>query len=305
MKLVLSTRQSPLALWQAEEAKRLLEQAQPGIEVSLLPVSASGDQDQTTALSRFGRIGIFTAEVDRALLERRADLGVHSLKDLTTEIERGLCLAGVLPRGPVEDALITMEGRQLADLDRGASVATSSQRRKAQLLAVRPDLKVVEIRGNVQTRLKQLEEGNAQGLLMARAGLLRLGLEDRISEILPLETFLPAASQGIIGLTARIEDDAVQELGQALAQDGTNLRATAERTFLNALEAGCTAPVGIHCTVAGDKLCLRAQILSLDGSRQLVGEAQGTAADPRSLGLTLAQDLLDQGAAELVAEARQ
>lgn len=305
MKLVLSTRQSPLALWQAQEAKRLIEKAHPTIEVSLLPVNASGDQDQSTALSRFDRIGIFTVEVDRAVLENRADMGVHSLKDLTTKIADGLCLAGVLPSGPVEDALVTMYDKKLGDLLPGDSVATSSQRRKAQLLAVRPDLRVIEIRGNVQTRLKQLEEGHAQGLLMARAGLVRLGLENRISEILPMNSFLPAASQGIIGLTARASDPRTQGLIDALQKNGSDLRATAERAFINALEAGCTAPVGVHCTVEDDHLHIRAQVLSLDGTRRLEAEAVGAKADPARLGLNLAEDLLGRGAAELVAEAKQ
>lgn len=305
MNLVLSTRQSPLALWQAEEAKRLIEDRNDHVNVSLLPVSSSADQDQSTALSRFGRVGIFTAEVDCALLAERAHVGVHSLKDLTTKIEEGLCLAGVLPSGPPEDVLITMDGRMLDDLVPGSRVATSSPRRKAQLLALRPDLTVLEIRGNIQTRLNQLEGGHADGLLMAHAGLVRLGLGDRISEVLNVETFLPAAGQGIVGLTSRATDTETKNLVDSLTSDGTDLRAEAERTFIHALGAGCTAPLGVLCTNETGDLRLRAQILSLDGKRQLAGDMSGNNEHPREIGLNLAKELLEQGAQELIAEARE
>jgi len=303
--LVLSTRQSPLALWQAEEAKRLIEDRHNHVNVSLLPVSSSADQDQSTALSRFGRVGIFTAEVDCALLTERAHVGVHSLKDLTTKIEEGLCLAGVLPSGPPEDVLITMDGRMLDDLVPGSRVATSSPRRKAQLLALRPDLTVLEIRGNIQTRLNRLEEGHADGLLMAHAGLVRLGLGNRISEVLNVETFLPAAGQGIVGLTTRATDTETQNLVDNLTNDGTDLRAEAERTFIHALGAGCTAPLGVLCTKEIGRLRLRAQILSLDGKRKIAGDMSGNNEHPREIGLTLAKELLEQGAIELIAEARE
>jgi hydroxymethylbilane synthase len=256
--LVLSTRKSRLALWQAEAARAALTQAHPGLEVELLPVSSSGDQDLSTALSRFGRIGIFTVEVDAALLDGRAQVGVHSLKDLTTRLEQGLVLGGVLPRGPVDDALVARDGLTLEELPARARVATSSQRRKAQLLAARPDLQVVEIRGNVESRLAKLDAGEADALLMARAGLERLDLDARITE----------------------------------------------RRFLSTLEAGCTAPLAAHATVDGDSLHLKARVLSLDGTRSLSGARAGSTAEPEALGEALARDLLAQGAAKLVAEAR-
>lgn len=304
MNLILSTRQSPLALWQAQEAQRLIEDKHRDVDVSLLPVTSGGDKDLTTALSRFGRVGIFTAEVDSALLENRAHLGVHSLKDLTTKIEDGLCLAGVLPSGPTEDVLVTVDGRMLDELPAGSKVATSSQRRKAQLLRLRPDLIVVEIRGNVQTRLRQLEEGHADGLLMARAGLMRLGLGQRISEVFGTDKFLPAAGQGIVGLTARTDNPEAKALVQNLVNDGSDLRAEAERTFVRALDAGCTTPLGVYCTNEAGRLRLRVQLLSLDGTRELTGEMDGNAERPFEVGRDLAKELLEQGAAEMVAEAR-
>lgn len=302
--LVLSTRKSRLALWQAEAARTALTQAHPGLGVELLPVSSSGDQDLSTALSRFGRIGIFTVEVDAALLDGRAQVGVHSLKDLTTQLEQGLVLGGVLPRGPVDDALVAREGLTLEELPPRARVATSSQRRRAQLLAARPDLQVIEIRGNVESRLAKLDAGEADALLMARAGLERLGLGARITEVLDHERFLPAVSQGIVGLTCRADDARTRELLAALPDDGTLARARAERRFLSALEAGCTAPLAAHATLAGEDLRLEARVLSLDGTRSLAGSRSGPADEPEALGVALAQDLLDQGAAALVAEAR-
>jgi hydroxymethylbilane synthase len=302
--LVLSTRKSRLALWQADAARAALTQAHPGLEVELLPVSSSGDQDLSTALSRFGRIGIFTVEVDAALLDGRAQVGVHSLKDLTTRLEQGLVLGGVLPRGPVDDALVARDGLTLEELPARARVATSSQRRKAQLLAARPDLQVVEIRGNVESRLAKLDAGEADALLMARAGLERLDLDARITEVLDHERFLPAVSQGIVGLTCRADDAATQELLSRLPDDGTLARARAERRFLSTLEAGCTAPLAAHATVDGDSLHLKARVLSLDGTRSLSGARAGSTAEPEALGEALAKDLLAQGAAKLVAEAR-
>lgn len=302
--LVLSTRRSRLALWQAETARDVLLAAHPGTSIDLLPVSSSGDQDLTTALSRFGRIGIFTVEVDAALLDGRAQVGVHSLKDLTTQLEEGLVLGGVLPRGPVDDALVARDGLTLEQLPAGARVATSSQRRRAQLLSTRPDLVPIEIRGNVESRLSKLDAGEADALLMARAGLERLGLGERITEVLDHERFLPAVSQGIVGLTCRADDSNTQALLAALPDDGTHARARAERRFLNTLEAGCTAPVAAHATVDGATLTLEARVLAVDGTRSLTGQRTGTLDDPEALGSALAEELLAQGAAALVAEAR-
>lgn len=304
MSLRLATRSSKLALWQAERTQAALEAAHPGLAAELVPVQSSGDVDTTTALARFGRIGIFTVEVDRAILDGRADIGVHSLKDMTTTLQDGVVLAAVLPRGPVEDTLISPSGQTLAQLAEGARVATGSLRRRAMLLAARPDLEIVDIRGNVGTRLDKLDAGAADALIMARAGLERLGLGERITEVLDTDRFLPATGQGIVGLTCREGDDATLDRLAALDDKGAWPMAIAERAFLRSVQGGCNAPVGAHAEHLAGKLRLRARVLAMDGTDAVSAVRTGTAADAESIGMDLASELLDLGAARLIDEAR-
>ncbi len=304
MKLRLATRGSPLALWQAETAGRALAAAFAGIQTELVEIKSSGDQDQTSALQRFGRIGIFTVEVDRAVLEVRAEAAVHSLKDMTTTLHEGVALSGVLGRGPVEDALISRGGERLAELPAGARVATGSQRRRAMLLALRPDLQVVEIRGNVHTRLEKLRAGQCEALLMARAGLARLGLAGAISEVLDTERFLPAVGQGLVGLCSRHGDwDTAAKLATVRDLEGWH-EALAERALLRGLRGGCNVPAGAHARVVEGQLLLRARVLSLDGREQVGGQIVGPRDEAEGLGQALAQDLLAQGAGRLIEAAR-
>jgi hydroxymethylbilane synthase len=304
VKLRLATRGSPLALWQAETAGRALAAAFAGIETELVEIKSSGDQDQTSALQRFGRIGIFTVEVDRAVLEGRAEAAVHSLKDMTTTLHEGVALSGVLGRGPVEDALVSRGGEKLAELPAGARVATGSQRRRAMLLALRPDLQVVEIRGNVHTRLEKLRAGQCEALLMARAGLARLGLAGAISEVLDTERFLPAVGQGLVGLCSRHGDwDTSAKLAAVRDLEGWH-EALAERALLRGLRGGCNVPAGAHARVVEGQLLLRARVLSLDGREQVGGQIVGPRDEAEGLGQALAQDLLAQGAGRLIEAAR-
>lgn len=304
MKLRLATRGSPLALWQAQAAAAALRAAYGGLETELVEIHSRGDQDQTSALQRFGRIGIFTVEVDQAVLDGRAEVSVHSLKDMTTTLHEGMALSGVLGRGPIEDVLVAREAASLADLPSGARVATGSLRRRAMLLALRPDLVPVEIRGNVHTRLEKMRSGQCEALLMARAGLQRLGLQGMITEVLDTERFLPAVGQGLVGLCSRHGDWAASaKLAAVRDMEGWH-EALAERALLRGLRGGCNVPAGAHARVVENQLLLRAKVLSLDGRESLEGRIVGPRDEAEGLGAALAQDLLAQGAQRLIDAAR-
>ena len=305
MKFPLATRASRLAIWQAETTQALLSAKYSDLEVELLPVESSGDQRLDVELAKFGRIGIFTVEVDRILLAERASASVHSLKDMVTDLEEGLVLAGTLQRGPTEDVLISPNNTRLEDLASGARVATGSRRRAAMLLAERPDLKVVGIRGNVETRLKKLDDGQAEALIMARAGIERLGLGARITQVINTECFLPAVGQGIVGIVCRSEDAQSQARIRGITCLDSWHSALAERSLLSALRGGCNVPVGGHASIAGDELTLRARVLSLDGVTKVEGSRTGPREEAVSIGSHLAQALIEQGAAELIEAARE
>jgi len=272
--------------------------------VELLHVRSSGDSDSTSALARFGRTGVFTVEVDRRVLAGEADAGVHSLKDMTTTLEDGVVLAGTLARGPVEDVLVSRDGATLAELPRGARVATGSLRRAAMLRAERSDLEVVMIRGNVETRLEKLADGAFDALVLAHAGLVRLGLEARISEVLDPRRFVPAVGQGIVGWTARASDDATRRLLAAISDREAWNAALAERAFLRRIHGGCNAPVGAHARASEGALHLAARVLAADGAAEVEGSAHGHAREAETLGERLAEELLAQGAGALIEEAR-
>ena len=304
--LRLATRGSPLALWQARAAATALERARPGAATELVEVRSSGDRDRETALTGFGQQGIFTVEVDRAVLEERAGSGVHSLKDLTTTLPEGIALAAVLPRGPVEDVLVARAaGGTLETLPEGARVATGSRRRRALVSRARGDLRFVELRGNVETRLARLDAGEAEALVLARAGLERLGLGGRVSQVLDAERFLPAVGQGIVALTCRVDDDATRAWLAEVNHLESWHAALAERALLAGLHGGCNVPVGVRTRLDGDELVLRAEVLATDGTRTVAGERRGPRSEAPALGADLAAELVAEGAGELVREARR
>lgn len=304
--LRIGTRASALALWQAHHVEGLLNAQRAGVPVELVHISTAGDLQGEVPLWQAEGRAFFTKEIDRALLEGTIDVAVHSLKDLSTELESGLTLAATLARADPRDALLTRAGVTLAQLPPGARVGTSSLRRRAFLTRTRPDLRHAELRGNVPTRIERLKNGDYDAIILAAAGLARLNLLDQVSELLPPELFAPAVSQGIIGICARTSDAATLRRLLPLDDREARLAASAERALLRRIEGGCQVPLGALATVTDRMLRLQAQVCALDGSRFLSAQGAGPAsiADAVSLGQRVADDLLAHGAGELMARER-
>jgi hydroxymethylbilane synthase len=299
--LRLGTRGSPLALWQANYVADRLRAVAPDRPIELVDIETAGDQVRDVPLAAIGGEGVFTKEIQRAVLERRADVAVHSLKDLPTVAAGGLVLAAVPPRGPTGDAFVSRRHRRFADLLPGAVVATSSLRRHAQALHRRPDLRLENIRGNVGTRLRKLEEQQLDGLILAQAGLERLGLGHVITEILDPAWMLPAVGQGALGLECRADDSVTSELLLQINDRPTYHAVRGERALLRALGGGCQVPIGAATVVSGDVLTLRGVVLSPDGARRVEGRLSGPLASADALGARLAEELRARGADELLA----
>jgi len=305
VKFRLGTRASALAAAQAGwVAERLARQ---GAQVELVPITTTGDRHRGEPIEQIGTQGVFTKEIQNALLAGQVDLAVHSLKDLSTQAVPGLALAAVPERGPAADALVFRDPgvRTLDDLPRGAVVGTGSLRRKAQLLHARSDLRIENIRGNVETRLAKLDAGRYDAVALAEAGLRRLGLDARIGEILRLAIMLPAVGQGALAVETRDDDHAARAVAAAIDHRPTRAAVAAERAMLSALEAGCSAPVAAWGRMEGNVLRLTGRVLRADGSQQLDATREGPADEPESLGRLVAQRLIDQGAAALIREARE
>lgn len=301
MQIRLGTRQSALATWQAEWVAGQLRAL--GCEVVMVPITTTGDVS-TRPLGEVGGQGLFTKEIQRALLDGRCDLAVHSLKDLPTEPVEGLRLTAVPPREEVGDALISAKCVDFAALPQGAIVGTGSIRRAAQLRRWRSDIEIRDIRGNLDTRLRKLDEGQYDAILLAVAGMKRLGLDGRISEILSLDRILPAVGQAALGLETRNDDPRVIEFVSKLNDEPSYAAVVAERTMLRELRGGCLAPVAALATVDGERLRLRASVFSLDGLTKLEADLEGPRTDPEELGKTAARLLQKQGASDLIASAR-
>jgi hydroxymethylbilane synthase len=295
-----ATRVSRLALWQAEHVAELLRAAAPDALVELVHVTTSGDRDQTGALRSFGGIGVFTREVQRAVLDGRADLAVHSLKDLPTESAAGLALAAVPERETTSDALVLPAAKtgakDLARLPMGARVGTGSLRRRAQLLYTRSDLALSEVRGNVETRIAKLDAGDYDALVLALAGLKRLGLAGRMSQELAPPAMYPAVGQGALGVECRGADAELRALLTRIDDSSAHQRVIAERSLLAQLRAGCHAPVGAATEIDSGELTLEAVVLSADGRQRLIASGQSAPNDAEKLGREVAEKLLQQGA---------
>ncbi len=301
-RLVIATRESALALWQAEHIQARLRALYPQCEVVLLGMTTQGDQILDRPLAAIGGKGLFIKELETAMLEGRADLAVHSLKDVPMDLPEGFCLAAIGKREDPRDALVARQYASLAELPAGAVVGTSSLRREAQLRERFPHLVIAALRGNVGTRLRKLDEGQYAAIILAAAGLKRLGLENRITAQLPPEESLPAVGQGALGIECRADAHELRAWLAPLHDADTAACVTAERAFSRALSGSCHTPLAGHAVLAEGQLWLRGLLASRDGHRVLRGERRGEAAAAESLGLALAEDLRGQGAADLLAE---
>jgi hydroxymethylbilane synthase len=295
----IATRRSALAKWQAHHVAGLLRAEDPGLETVLHEVVTKGDKILEVPLAQVGGKGLFVKEIEDALLSGAAEIAVHSMKDLPAMLADGLTLAAVPDREDPRDALCARGGRRLDGLPRGARVGTSSLRRAAQLRALRPDLRIEAVRGNVETRLKKLEQG-LDAVVLAAAGLRRLGLQDRVTQLFSVEEMVPAVGQGALAIEARQGDSSTLRRLTPLEHRETRQRIEAERALLRRLEGGCQVPIAAHAVVAGDRLTLRALVAAIDGTHTIRGERSGLAAEAGALGEALGEELLGKGAAEIL-----
>ncbi len=306
-KLRLGSRASELALWQANWVKAQLEQHYRGLEVEIVLVKTHGDRVVDSPLSKIGAKGIFTREIDEALLRRQIDLSVHSLKDLPTEIAAGISITAVTKREDIHDVFVShpKKGyRSLDDLPKGSKLATSSLRRKCQLLHFRPDFEIVDIRGNVTTRLQKLDGSDWDGLVLAMAGLTRLGLTDRITQVIPTDVILPAVGQGALAIESRSHDQKVQEIARGIDDDATAVSTRAERTLLAYLEGGCQVPIGAYARMEDGVFKIDALIGSVDGKHVVRSAIHGDSSQADRLAIELAEILLQAGGQRILTEIR-
>ncbi len=298
--IVIATRESPLALWQAEHVKARLEAEHPNRQVSLLGMTSRGDQLLEQPLYKVGGKGLFVKELETALLDGRADIAVHSMKDVPMVLPDGLTLGVICEREDPRDALVGVNS--FDKLPQGARLGTSSLRRSCQIAQHRPDLDIGFLRGNVNTRLAKLDKGDFDAIILACAGLIRLGFEARIGNAIDPELSLPAAGQGAVGIEFRDNDDRIRDLLAPLHDDMTARRVHAERAVVRRLDGGCDVPIAAYAEWEQDTLWLRARVGSTDGAQLLVAEARGD--DPEQLGLGVAELLLSQGAKDLIQAVR-
>lgn len=298
--LRIATRQSPLALWQAQYVKQRLGEYHPDLRVELVPMVTRGDVILDTPLAKVGGKGLFVKELELALLEGRADIAVHSMKDVPVAFPEGLGLVTICEREDPRDAFVSERYSSLNDLPAGAIVGTSSLRRQCQLAALRPDLVIRSLRGNVGTRLSKLDNGEYDAIILAVAGLKRLGLASRIREALPPEVSLPAVGQGAVGIECRMADAQTQALLAPLHDRETATRIIAERAMNTRLEGGCQVPIGSYAELDNGALWLRALVGEPDGSQIIRGERCGTPEQAEAMGIDLADELLNKGAREIL-----
>ena len=300
--LKIATRKSPLALWQANFVKDQLEALHPELQVELVPMSTQGDKILDTPLAKVGGKGLFVKELETAMLEGRADIAVHSMKDVPVEFPEGLGLHTICEREDPRDAFVSNRFGQIDELPQGAVVGTSSLRRQCQLRAARPDLVIRDLRGNVNTRLAKLDAGEYDAIILAAAGLKRLEMAHRITAFIEPEQSLPANGQGAVGIECRLDDHELHALLAPLEHPETRIRVLTERAMNRALQGGCQVPIGAYALVQGEEVWLRGLVGSPDGSRVIRDEIRGPLADGEALGHTLAQRLLADGADVILAE---
>ncbi|MCG8414119.1 MAG: hydroxymethylbilane synthase [Pseudomonadales bacterium] len=300
--LRIATRKSPLALWQANFVKNALIRQHPDINVELVPMTTRGDQILDSPLAKVGGKGLFVKELERAMLDGEADIAVHSMKDVPMEFPEGLGLAVICEREDPADAFVSNAYAELAQLPAGAKVGTSSFRRQCQLKQFRPDLEIVDLRGNVGTRLAKLDAGDYDAIILAAAGLIRLELSERIKERIDFEQCLPAGGQGAVGIECRMDDIETLQLIDTLHHVPTAVRVTAERAVNARLQGGCQVPIASFAELHQDTLLLRALVGSLDGRQIYRSERAGSSHEAEQMGIQAAEDLLAQGADKVLAE---
>jgi len=298
--LILGTRGSELALVQANATADAIRKKCPGTDVEILIIKTAGDIDRTTPFVGFGSTGLFVKEIEQQLIDSKIDLAVHSMKDVPTLMDERLTIGAVPKREDARDAGISKDGRKLADLPQGAIIGTSSPRRRAQILRQRPDVEVRELRGNVGTRLRKLDEGQYDLILLAVAGLTRLGLADRITQKFDFEQMLPAPGQGALAIQVRKNDPRTADVMKTLNLPNVAAATEAERMFLDKMGGGCQLPAGALATMDGDKLLLKGYISDSDGKQCFEGQLVGEASEPTALGITLAEKLIAQGASAII-----
>jgi hydroxymethylbilane synthase len=302
--LRIATRQSRLALWQAEHVASQLRERHPSLHVLLVPMTTQGDRVLDRPLAEVGGKGLFIKELEIAIAENRADIAVHSMKDVPSEMPAGMMLAAMLPRADARDAFISQHYTHFQLLPQGARVGTSSLRRQSQLKSLRPDLQIIALRGNVDTRLRKLDEGQYDAIILAAAGLTRLGFAQRITHHIDFDQSLPAVGQGVIGIECRASDERSIALVSVLDDRSARLCCESERAFALRLEGSCQSPIAGYAELHGDELRLRGVVGSEDGRTIYRGSAQGPTSDPQSLGTRLADRLLGAGADILLTEQR-
>jgi len=296
----IATRKSALALWQAEYVKARLEEAHPGLQVTLVPMVSRGDKLLDSPLSKIGGKGLFVKELETALLENEADIAVHSMKDVPMDFPEGLGLFCICEREDPRDAFVSNTYASLDELPQGSIVGTSSLRRQAQLLTRRPDLEIRFLRGNVNTRLAKLDAGEYDAIILAAAGLIRLGFEDRITSAISVDDSLPAGGQGAVGIECRSVDSEIHALLAPLHHQDTATRVTAERALNKHLNGGCQVPIACYAVLEGDQIWLRGLVGDPSGGLLLNAEARAPRSEAEALGVQVAEDLLSQGAGDIL-----
>jgi hydroxymethylbilane synthase len=301
-KLIIGTRGSKLALWQAEWVKSKLEKLEPGLQIELNIIKTTGDKITDVPLAKVGGKGLFVKEIEEALLDKKADIAVHSMKDVPTDLPEGLHLRSICKRENPGDALITKNGKKLSELPSDAHIGTSSLRRSCQLLQKNASFRISTLRGNLDTRIRKLDEGLYDAIVLAVAGMKRLGFESRITEIIPPEVMLPAIGQGAVGVECRVDDPYINELVGKLNHDKTAVAVRAERALLKRLEGGCQVPIAAYGRLINGKLRLDGLVGSPSGEKVIKDHIEGRPEDARSLGTQLAEKLISQGAGEILRE---
>lgn len=301
-KVIIGTRGSKLALWQAEWVKSEIEKIRPGLIVELKKIKTTGDKILDVPLAKVGGKGLFVKEIEEALLSGEADLAVHSMKDVPTELPGGLHLAAILKREDPRDALLSVHSPSFRSLPEGAAVGTSSLRRSCQLLNLRPDLKIQSLRGNLDTRIRKLREGLFDAVVLAAAGIKRLGFEGHITEMLDPSVSLPAIAQGAVGIECRADDGFINGLAAPLNHEETSVCVKAERAFLKRLEGGCQVPIAAYARLKDGRISMDGLVGSVSGQTIIKSRMEGSAEEPDALGLRLAEELLGKGAKAILDE---